>query len=926
MRTIKKYFYLLAAVALTGMVSCVKEKEEFTPGDPDSETCEGVYFIKQDVIEETQIFDPTQEKKDRIIVRRTNSDGALTVTPQVSLTEMTKDGPTEGDASLFTVSDIVFTDGQKESYVDLDFSKVKEGVQYSLHLSIEGDEYSSKYSTSLKCCDYKVMCVAYKTFCQPKEKEDDPDVPAKVTFTQGSWGEVHTAYIKYYEVDGIRYCTTFDEETAATEEEEPDWSYDGGFWGQDENVHLEFEWYVGEEEECDCDAGSHPMVIPDGSVDGIPSGAQMIHVLPKGSVNYGANYDFYPYDYYEYYKGTKSYSRGFLHFIGANELFDSVSYYDGNGGFFFWIYGYTSPDLGWIGLWPETYDIVGIAEGYTRADYTLEVTAGMPEADDSGENVVPVDFELGTDVDLVAYTILKGHVSSALVNNEANAIVKDTISRKYATWVDVTGKTSFSDQISCEETGMYTLVAVAIDTVHVKAATRATDAAGVKFVYKNKNTASVYFKYLKAGDAGQVVLSVDAASTEGLESQGWDPEISLQYTIKGSGITGAIPMIYSQAEVDSKGGIDALVEELKSTPNDFYALLSDKEFKGALTSDQLACVNDNGFSSIYASGLAPGTMYYVVVWATNGYDTAVEYGTVTTAGDPLPIYVTYKLSDFDENYLLADASEWCGTWNMYGIDYSEGGSLRSYLGKSVITPSETPTEGPDEDGFYDEYVYVTGLFGDMSWLKEYGFDFDDRVEMDVYGGVMYYFNKDLVNDSAFGDCSVLLYAQGADDWGYEASYYSGFIPVLDGYYAFVDMAGSPYNFTGIGVASQEYEWLGMVYNQLLVDPSKDDNGVASAPEHIDRAIHQARANFSKSIKEVEKSGLRGKKAIHAAIDKYMKGYNLRNHTIVPVKVNGLVPTQTIQRVEAKHNLSISSYRPAKDGSEVFVQAPAHKHM
>ena len=911
MRTIKKYFYLLAAVALTGMVSCVKEKEEFTPGDPDSETCEGVYFIKQDVIEETQIFDPTQEKKDRIIVRRTNSDGALTVTPQVSLTEMTKDGPTEGDASLFTVSDIVFTDGQKESYVDLDFSKVKEGVQYSLHLSIEGDEYSSKYSTSLKCCDYKVMCVAYKTFLQPKEKEDDPDVPAKVTFTQGTWGEVHTGYIKYYEVDGIRYCTTFDEETAATEEEEPDWSYKGGFWGQDENVHLEFEWFVGEEEECDCDDGSHPMTIPDGAVDGIPSGAQMIHVLPKGIVNFGGSYDFYPYDYYEYYKGTKSYSRGFLHFICANELFDGVSYYDGNGGFFFWIYGYTSPAQGWIGAWSQDIDIVGIAEGYTRADYTLELTAGMPEADDSGENVVPVDFELGTDVDQVAYTILKGHVSSALINNEANAIVKDTISRKYATWVDVTGKTSFSDEISCEETGMYTLVAVAIDTVHTKTGTRATDDAGVKYGFKHKNTASVYFKYLKAGDAGQVVLSVNAATTEGLESQGWNPETSFQYTVKGSGITGAIPMVYSQAEVEGEGGIDALVESLKSDPNEFYALLSDKDFTGALSADQLACVNDNGFSSIYASGLAPGTMYYVIVWATNGYDTAVEYGTVTTAGDPLPIYNHYDWNSYKEEFAPADETGLYGTYNIYALDAFGSASLRQYIGKAVIADDEAnPNEGPDEDGLYDEYVTISGLGG--SAMAEIGQN--PSITFDYYGGMLY-IGADETADGMFALNCFDLSKDSVMEW---AKYGGYFIPVAEGYWAY--MGQSYYyqnyglNFDGFAFVDDE-GMLAAYYQYLLVDVNVDDNGVA--PKSV-AARPQGRMPKWNSV------DLSINQAVKARINKAL--VKKTSHIITPIDVKGLAPVQTIQRVEAKHNLSISSYRPAKDGSEVFVQAPAHKHM
>ena len=928
MRTINKFYYLLAAVALAGMVSCVKEKEEFTPGDPDSETCEGVYFIKQDVIEEMQIFDPTQEKKDRIVVARTNSDGAITVTPRVGLSVITSDGVEEGDASLFTVSDIVFADGQEESYVELEFSKVSEGVQYSLHLSIDGDEYSSKYSSSLKSCDYKLLCVAYKTFSQPKASEDDPDVPARVTFKHGWWKETRTALIKYYEVDGIRHCVTYDEKLADGEQTNGQHDEKGGFWGVDPDQHLSFLWYTADVEEgkCgDCDEG-HPHAIPAGK--SAPEGAELMTFDGFQEFDFGWSGKPVVVDYY-YYQRQGGYSKGYLHFIDANDLFDNACYYDGNGGFYFWVLGYNTMadrNSGWS--FPQDYDIVGIAEGFTRADYTLELTAGMPEPGDEDENVVPVDFEVGSDVDLVAYTILEGRVSSALVNNEATAIVKDTISRKYATWVPAEGK-SFSDEITCPATGMYTLVAVAIDTVHVKTDTRATDADGVKYVFAHKNTASIYFKYLKAGDAGQVVLNVEAATTEGLESQGWSPETSLQYTIKGSGITGAIPLVYSQAEVEAEGGIEALVEILKSMPNEFYSLLSDDEFEGALSADQLASVNDLGLTSIYSSGLAPGTLYYVLVWATNGYDTTIEYATMTTTGDPLPIYLTYTVDSFKEEYMLSDASEWCGTWNMYGIMHSEDGpvtGLRTYLGKSVITPSDTPALGPDDDGFYDEFVDVTGMFGDFSWLEDYGImGFDDTYEMDVYAGAMYAFTNQLKNDNIFGDCTVYLYSkgQGSFGWDYADQYWTCFIPVDDGYYALVDNRwGTSYNFVGYGVHSAEYEWLNMASDQLLVDPAKDDNGVANAPKHIDKAIKRAKASFANCVIKTENLGLGGKRAVRAAIKEYMKGYNLRNHVISVEEVKGLAPVRAIKRVEAGHKLSIVPPMTVKECNTPTVQFSA----
>lgn len=933
MRTINKYFYLLAAVALAGVVSCQKEVEEFTPGEPDSETCEGVYFIKQDVIEDTQIFDPTQQKVDTIIVRRSNSAGSLTVKPTVGLSEITADGPVDGDASLFKVSDIVFKDGQEESFVVVEFPNVKEGVQYSLHLSIDGDEYSSKYSSSLKTCDYKVLCVAYVDFCIPGTEEDEHPTPALVTFKFGWWSETRTAYIKYYEVDGVRHCSTYGEKLAPDTKTNGAHEEKGGFWGVDPNQHLEFLWFQADVEECSDCGDPHPYVVPAGYPN--EGGELMTFVEYQHFQLFDGQPETYVVDYYGYQR-MGGYARPYLHFVDANSIFDMASYYDGNGGFYFWILGYntiSNRGSGWA--FPQDYDIVGIAEGFTRADFTLEMTAGMPEPDESGENVVPIDFEVGPDVVWVGYSILEGKATSAAIAKEAATIAKDTTAiiqeikdgvtyEKYATWVHAEG-TDFSDMIAPEDanTGIYTLVAVAIDTVQVR------DKGQIKKVlYEARTTSSVNFKYLVAGDAGQVVLNVAAASTANLASQGYSPETSFQYTIKGAGITGAIPMVYSQAEIESNGGIDAVVDAILAEPNTYYSLLSDDEFEGKLSAEQLASVNDLGFTDICTAGISPGTMFYIIVWATNGYDVAVEYATTTTAGDPLPVYMPYTVDSVNPEYMLESASDWMGTWNIYGVDAYGSSSLRSYLGKSVIAASDTPTEGPDQKGLYDEYVTVTGLFGSWDWLAQYGItNFDDRLEMDVYGGAMYTCSNVLYNDNIFEDCTVYYYSKSLNDWGYDylTYFFSCFLPVRDGYYALIDVTDYGYDFVGLGIASEENGWLAKVYDQLLVDPAKDDNGLANAPA-LHKAISRAKADFSNCVLKAGQLGLTGKQMMHQAIDEYMKGYRVRNHFITIEGVKGLAPIQTVRKVEARHNISITDRQTVKDGNTSTVQFSTRKHM
>lgn len=654
----KKFTNILiaAAVMALAVVSCVKEQEN-KPGAPDAEDCYGVYFPQQEVIEETQIFDPTQDKEVEIKVARTVSDGALTVKPVVSVSSITANGLVEEDAELFTVPDIVFEDGQEETTILVEFPEVKEGVQYALHLKLEGDAYVSKYSSKLSTCDFKMMCVAYQDFLNPVTKER-----AKITFTQGIWEETHTAYLKYYEVDGVRYCQTYDEELVG------EGGKNGGFWGQDKDVHFEFMWYVGGTEECDCDDKSHSTVIPTDAVAGIPSGAQMIRVLPVGIVNFGGSYLFYPYDYYSYYKDKNGYARCFSHFIVKNELFGNVSYYDKNGGFFFWIYGYTAASSGWVGAWGTdgVYDVIGIAEGFTRADYTLELTSGVTEKDAEDNNVVPVSFKLGADADLVGYSILEGQASASAIEKEVAALTKETeeiakekdawlagevdFSKFTNTWVFAKGK-SFTDYIAPKEgsTGFYTVVAVAVDTAQVRTGEGAErKISEVKLAVKND--ANVFFKYINDDEANTVILNVAAGSTEKYASRGFSATSSLEYTISGVGITGAIPMVLSEADVEKEGGIDAYVAGMLEDSNVYYAMLSNKDYaKYVLPATALADVNDNGYSDI-VSGLSANTTYFVVVWATNGYHCGVEYATLTTDGLPNEVIkegtATYSYSLF----------------------------------------------------------------------------------------------------------------------------------------------------------------------------------------------------------------------------------------------------------------------------------------
>ena len=135
----------MAAMSLF-TVACVQETP-YEKGEPDADGCYGVYFPAQASLE-PQVIEPGQKTLDTIYVARTVTTGAIDVPVTV-----------KGDSlELFTVGNTVsFADGQTESFLIIDYSKINLGVQYKLHLSIEDPQYASKYGEQSTLADFSVL-------------------------------------------------------------------------------------------------------------------------------------------------------------------------------------------------------------------------------------------------------------------------------------------------------------------------------------------------------------------------------------------------------------------------------------------------------------------------------------------------------------------------------------------------------------------------------------------------------------------------------------------------------------------------------------------------------------------------------------------------------------------------------------------------
>ena len=151
MKAINKFFYALLAFATVGMVAC-SEDATHEPGPAELEGCYGVYFPEASVLE-TQgpmgeiSVDPSEATVFKYYAYRENTEGQITVPVEVTKNTTDKDGN-----PMYTISEIVFADGEDVAEFTVTLSdKAEVGVPYTLILSVVNDpQYVKQYDTANK--------------------------------------------------------------------------------------------------------------------------------------------------------------------------------------------------------------------------------------------------------------------------------------------------------------------------------------------------------------------------------------------------------------------------------------------------------------------------------------------------------------------------------------------------------------------------------------------------------------------------------------------------------------------------------------------------------------------------------------------------------------------------------------------------------
>lgn len=564
MKNIFKYILAAAAVSFAA-TACVQE-EAHTPGEPEVDGCYGVYFPTQEA-SGAHTYDPSMTPEVVFKAVRRVSTGTISVPLVVSASE-------EG---VFQVGELVFEDGQSESEVKVTFPDSKNGVEYSVSLGIDDPQYASKYLEGATYIDFSVLRVEWKDLLNPVTNQ-----PAIVTFNEGWWGEVHTATVKYYEVDGVRYCVaTCNEGT--------------GIWGDSQNITFDFIW------------------------DTNTFNADGYEVIDVKKQYFGFDYNdstskpvneatapIYFYDWYHFLTTDGGYEGkwgSWANFLKANPGAYDQSYYDGNGGFFFNL-KYHVPALGG-GFTPPVFDVVALVDGYVRVDYTLEMESDYPE-----DGAMPIEFKSGIDVASIKFICVEGKATPGQITEYSDQIAagtaKDMGEIKEFYYDEETGFNYAGIYVTFDKTNTYTLVAGAFDKTG-----------------KMQSAGSIYLDYVAADDANyDVTVTCGLGETPArYESAGYDKYNSLEYYATASAdATEAKIGLYKTATVD-KYGIDVVINDLrtnvKSVPADVL-----EEMKAV-----------GGYCSLFTK-LTENTDYTVVVWATNGTKASYAVASYSTAKIP----------------------------------------------------------------------------------------------------------------------------------------------------------------------------------------------------------------------------------------------------------------------------------------------------
>ena len=721
--------YLISAIFAFSALSC-QEELRHQPGEQDHENCYGVYFPVQTGTGDLQV-EPSDPSVLTYTVRRSKTDGELYVPVKIVDT-----------AQVFSVTEIHFEDEEAVTELQVYFPSIEMGKTYECTLQIDGEEFVSKYSKNSSSLRFSVTKIQWNNVVGPNGETTG-------LFRDGifqDWFSVTDANaecsVKIQERDDMPgYYRIFDVYNA---------NYMSALFGGNMSGNCVYEAYM--------------------YVNATNPDKVWIPTFKCGLILHS--------DYGEISVGS---------YVTENSADFGSSISSVYGTLREGVIQFPSGSLqmklemmGWYSA-NNTGKHRIILPGYSAKDYSVELTAGVSDADGN----LPVKVGFGKDITQVWMAAYEGtltETAAAVKAQEILAETTDAVIRKE--------KNRSIYDFTFDKTGMYSIVAIGLD------------ASG-----RIQGSENISFGYLSAedsqSDAKQVVLTCGLTVSDKYAQEGFTSKNSLELYINGKNIQRLHAAIYEKDEWEKNK--ESLLNEIRGTQ---------------FTKSYLDLVNGTGLS-MKQGYLVPGTEYVLVVEAYNGYREKLFVEEATTNGQWDPRLAHYNLNDIDTELIPINYDGYYGDYRYYAIE--SGRYSREYLGDASIYIGSGDREG---------YTFLTvqGLFPNAR--NKFNMK-DDRLTFIYLDGFLYNYGQvfdHFVYEGAFYYPQALMYTESGSAYGGMIGLMGGFVDegilaivdsgqfaqygeVCDGFalIAYSDMSHTVY--TGL---------LEIVTEMLLVRPDVDD--------------------------------------------------------------------------------------------------------